>query len=290
MGSTRTQVIGDEMTIKNGSKHPVLKLEGVRKVFSPGTVDEVVALDGIDHEVKSGDFVTIIGSNGAGKSTLLNLIAGMFPPERGGKIHIDGADVTNLKEYRHAAYTGRVWQDPSVGTAKILTIEENLSLALSRGKKRKLVHAINKNRRSLFIKALKPLGLELEDRLTCPVGTLSGGQRQALSLVMATISQPALLLLDEHIAALDPTTARTVMGLTSKIVNHEKITTLMVTHDMEIALEVGNRLIMMHKGRIILDLDEKAKSSLTISDLISAFEKASGDKFADDKVLLKGGD
>ncbi len=273
--------------MSNVNSQPVLKLDGVRKTFSPGTVDEVVAIDGVNQEVKAGDFVTIIGSNGAGKSTLLNLIAGMFPPEKGGKIHINGQDVTNLKEYKHAAYTGRVWQDPSVGTAKILTIEENLSLAFSRGKRRKLIHAINRNRRSLFKEALKPLGLGLEDRLTCPVGTLSGGQRQALSLVMATISQPALLLLDEHIAALDPTTAKTVMKLTSEIVNREKITTLMVTHDMDIALEVGNRLIMMHKGKVILDLNRKAKSALTISDLISAFEKASGDKFADDKVLLK---
>jgi len=266
---------------------PVLQLKNIKKVFSPGTVDEVHALTDINHEVNDRDFVTIIGSNGAGKSTLLNLIAGMFPPEKGGMITIRGKDVTRLKEYRHAAYTGRVWQDPSVGTAKILTIEENLSLAFSRGKKRYLIKAINKNRRSLFCEALKPLGLGLEDRLSAPVGTLSGGQRQALSLVMATISQPDLLLLDEHIAALDPTTAQTVMRLTSEIVNRQKITTMMITHDMEVALAVGNRLIMMHKGKIMLDFDEAKKKTLTIPDLIEAFENATGAAFSDDKVLLK---
>ena len=273
--------------MKEKKNQPILQLKGIKKIFSPGTVDEVMALDGIDHEVHDRDFVTIIGSNGAGKSTLLNLIAGVFPPEKSGKIVIRGEDVTNLKEYKHAAYTGRVWQDPSAGTAKILTIEENLSLAFSRGKKRRLIQAVNKNRRSLFREALAPLGLGLEHRLTTPVGTLSGGQRQALSLVMATISKPALLLLDEHIAALDPTTAQTVLKLTTDIVNREKITTMMVTHDMNVALSVGNRLIMMHKGKIILDLDKEKKNSLTVPDLITAFEKASGDIFADDKVLLK---
>jgi putative tryptophan/tyrosine transport system ATP-binding protein len=272
------------MTVKNGQ--PVLKLEKISKVFAPGTVDEVVALNNINHDVYKGDFVTIIGSNGAGKSTLLNLIAGVFPPDRGGKITIRGEDVTKLKEFRHAAYTGRVFQDPSVGTAKVLTIEENLSLAYSRGKKRRLILAINRNRRDLFKEALAPLGLGLEDRLNAPVGTLSGGQRQALSIVMATISQPALLLLDEHIAALDPTTAQTVMDLTTVIVNREKITSMMVTHDMAVALAVGNRLIMMHKGKIILDLNKEEKDDLTIPDLISEFEKASGDIFSDDKVLL----
>jgi len=266
----------------------ILTLKDIRKVFFPGTIDEVCAIEGLNFEVRPQDFVTIIGSNGAGKSTLLNLVAGMYPPERGGKILIRGKDVTRLKEYKRAAYTGRVWQDPSAGTAKILTIEENLSLAYARGKKRKLVNAINKDRRELYCKALEPLGLGLEYRLNAQVGTLSGGQRQALSLVMSTISKPALLLLDEHIAALDPTTAQTVMKLTTEVVNREKITTMMVTHDMEVALAVGNRLIMMHKGNIILDLGEKEKNLLTIPDLIAEFEKASGATFADDKVLLKG--
>lgn len=273
--------------MKKQNERAVLQLKGIKKIFSPGTVDEVKALDGINHIVNERDFVTIIGSNGAGKSTLLNLIAGVYPPVKGGKIFIRGKDVTRLKEYRHAAYTGRVWQDPSVGTAKILTIEENLSLAFSRGKKRRLIKAINKKRRELFRSALKPLGLGLEDRLSAPVGTLSGGQRQALSLVMATISKPDLLLLDEHIAALDPTTAQTVMKLTAEIVNREQITTMMVTHDMDVALSIGNRLIMMHKGKIILDFDEEKKKLLTIPDLITAFENASGSKFSDDKVLLK---
>jgi putative ABC transport system ATP-binding protein len=274
------------MSLENNTS--ILTLTDIRKVFFPGTIDEVCAIEGINFEVRPQDFVTIIGSNGAGKSTLLNLVAGMYPPERGGEILIRGKDVTRLKEYKRAAYTGRVWQDPSAGTAKILTIEENLSLAYARGKKRKLVNAINKDRRELYRKALEPLGLGLEHRLSAQVGTLSGGQRQALSLVMSTISKPALLLLDEHIAALDPTTAQTVMKLTTEVVNREKITTMMVTHDMEVALAVGNRLIMMHKGNIILDLGEKEKNLLTIPDLIAEFEKASGATFADDKVLLKG--
>lgn len=268
----------------------ILTLEDIRKVFFPGTIDEVNAIKSTNFVVKPMDFVTIIGSNGAGKSTLLNLVAGMYPPEKGGKIIINGNDVTRLKEYKRAAYTGRVWQDPSAGTAKNLTIEENLSLAFARGKRRKLRNAINKSRKELFVKALEPLGLGLEYRLNAQVGTLSGGQRQALSLVMSTISKPALLLLDEHIAALDPTTAQTVMKLTTDVVNREKITTMMVTHDMEVALSVGNRLIMMHKGNIILDLGKKEKESLTIPDLISEFEKAAGATFADDKVLLKNVD
>ncbi len=265
----------------------ILRLESIKKVFFPGTMDEVAAINDLNFVVNPMDFVTIIGSNGAGKSTLLNLVAGMYPPEKGGKIIIRGKNVTRLKEYKRAAFTGRVWQDPSVGTAKNLTIEENLSLAYSRGKCRMLRNAINKSRREHFCKALEPLGLGLEYRLNAQVGTLSGGQRQALSLVMSTISKPAILLLDEHIAALDPTTAQTVMKLTTDVVNREKITTMMVTHDMEVALAVGNRLIMMHKGNIILDLDAKAKNSLTIPDLISEFEKACGTTFADDKVLLK---
>jgi putative ABC transport system ATP-binding protein len=264
----------------------VLQLRAVSKVFFRGTVDEVTALSGVDLDVYDQDFVTIIGSNGAGKSTLLNIIAGVFPPESGGKVVIRGDDVTNLEEYRHAAYAGRVWQEPGVGTARNLTIEENLSLAILRGQPRGLRSATSKRGRHLFREALSVLGLGLEDRLNAPVGTLSGGQRQALSLVMATISKPAILLLDEHIATLDPKTAQTVLELTDMIVRREKMTTIMVTHNMEVALCYGNRLLMMHKGRAVVDMGEADKNTLNISDLVTAFERAAGEQFKDDTILL----
>lgn len=264
----------------------VLSLKDIHKVFFPGTVDEVTALNGIDLNVADQDFITVIGSNGAGKSTLLNIVAGVFPPERGGNVVIKGDDVTRLEEYRHATYVSRVWQEPEVGTSRNLTIEENLSLAVLRGQSRTLKKAINRKRRELFRAALAQIGLGLEDRLTAQVGTLSGGQRQALSLVMATISKPTILLLDEHIATLDPRTAQTVMDLTEMIVSRDKMSTLMVTHNMEMALKYGKRLVMMHKGRIILDLDESRKKDLKITDLISAFETAAGEEFTDDNVLL----
>ncbi len=264
----------------------VLQLRDVKKIFSHGTIDEVTALNGINLTVQEQDFISIIGSNGAGKSTMLNVIAGVFPPERGGKVIIDGDDVTNLPEYRHSAYTGRVWQEPQVGTASKMTIEENLAMAYLRGKKRGLKAASNKELRALFREALKQLGLGLEDRLNAPVGTLSGGQRQSLSLVMATISKPAILLLDEHIATLDPKTAQTVLKLSKMIIDKEKMTTMMVTHNMEIALRFGNRLVMMHRGKVIVDIGEERKNTLTINDLVNAFEQASGEKFDDDSVLL----
>jgi len=264
----------------------LLQLRNVRKVFAKCTIDKVVALDGIDLDVYPGDFVTVIGSNGAGKSTLLNIIAGVFPPETGGKVIIKGDDVTNLSEHKHAAYVGRVWQEPYMGTAGRLTIEENLSLAFLRGKPRGLKLAINKQRRQLFHAALAPLGLGLENRLSTPVGTLSGGQRQALALIMATISKPALLLLDEHIATLDPRTAQLVLNLTNMIVEKEKMTTLMVTHNMELALKYGNRLIMMHKGKIILDIKDQVKQALTINNLVNAFEQAAGEQLTDEAILL----
>jgi putative ABC transport system ATP-binding protein len=194
--------------------------------------------------------------------------------------------VTNLAEYKHAAYVGRVWQEPEVGTARNLTIEENLSLAMLRGQSRGLKAALNKERRESFREALALLGLGLEDRLSTPVGTLSGGQRQALSLVMATISKPAILLLDEHIATLDPKTAQTVLNLTDIVVQREKMTTMMVTHNMDIALRYGNRLVMMHKGKIVVDMGEANKKTLTISDLVTAFEQAAGEQFTDDTILL----
>lgn len=270
-------------TIENQS---ILQLRDVTKIFARGTVDEVKALDSVNLDVYDQDFVTIIGSNGAGKSTLLNIIAGVFPPERGGKVIINGDDVTNLEEYRRAAYVGRVWQEPEVGTARKLSLEENLSLALLRARPRGLRIAINKKRRQLFRGALARLELGLEDRLDTPAGTLSGGQRQALALVMATISRPAILLLDEHIATLDPKTAQTVLQLSDIIVKREKMTSIMVTHNMEIALRYGDRLIMMHKGRIVVDMGEADKKTLTVSDLVTAFERAAGEQFKDDTILL----
>lgn len=269
-----------------GKDQSLLQLRNVRKIFARGTIDEVTALDGISLDVYPEEFVTVIGSNGAGKSTLLNIIAGVFPPETGGKLIINGDDLTGLSEYKHAAYVGRVWQDPSVGTAGKLTIEENLSLALLRGIPRGLRPSLNKGRRELFRSALAPLGLGLEDRLSTPAGTLSGGQRQALALVMATISKPALLLLDEHIATLDPRTAQTVLNLSNMIVQRERMTTIMVTHNMELALRYGNRLIMMHKGRIIVDIGQQAKQALTINDLVTAFEQAAGEQLTDESMLL----
>jgi len=264
----------------------LLQLRSVRKVFARGTIDEVTALYGINLDIYPDDFVTIIGSNGAGKSTLLNIIAGVFPPEMGGKVIIGGEDVTDLSEYKHATYVGRVWQEPHVGTAGKLTIEENLSLALLRGRPRGLRPSLNKQRRELFRSALAPLGLGLEDRLSTLVGTLSGGQRQALALVMATISKPVLLLLDEHIATLDPRTAQIVLNLSDMIVQRERMTTIMVTHNMELALRYGNRLIMMHKGRIIVDIGQQDKQALTINDLVTAFEQAAGEQLTDESMLL----
>lgn len=264
----------------------VLQLQDIRKDFFPGTVDHVKALRGINLNVKQGDFISIIGSNGAGKSTALNVVAGVYPPEKGSKVYIKGDDVTRLPEYKHSMYVGRVWQDPGTGTAGELTIEENLSIAVLRGRKRRFRMAVNKKRRQLFKDSLARLGLGLENRLNALVGTLSGGQRQALSLVMAAISKPAVLLLDEHIATLDPKTAETVMEMSDRIIEGENMTALMVTHNMEKALKHGNRLIMMHEGRIVLDFDEKKKESMSGKDLIDAFMQASGDTFDNDKALL----
>jgi putative ABC transport system ATP-binding protein len=235
-------------------RRAILELRDVRRIFLRATADQVIALDGIDLGVYEQDFITIIGSNGAGKSTLLNVIAGLYPPERGGKVIINGTDVTTLREYRRAGDVSMVWQEPRVGTASKLTVEENLSLALRRGQTRGLRSALTRTKKQFFREALADLGLGLEDRLKSQAGTLSGGQRQALALVMATISKPAILLLDEHTATLDPRTAGIVLQLTETIVRDEEMTTMMVTHNMELALRYGNRLLMMHRGRIILDL------------------------------------
>jgi len=268
-------------------KRSLIQLRDIRKTFNRGTPDEIIALDGINLDIYAEDFITIIGSNGAGKTTTLNIIAGVFPPERGGHIVIDGKDVTGLSEHKRAKYIGRVYQDPHLGTAANMSIEENMCLAIMRGKPRGLRIATSKQRRDFFREKLESLGLGLEDRLTTEVGTLSGGQRQALSLVMATLTKPPLLLLDEHIATLDPKPARIVLELTQTIIQKEKINAMMVTHNMETALQFGNRLIMMHKGRIIVDIDQKQRSKLTVNDLVAAFEKASGEQFATDRVLLR---
>jgi putative ABC transport system ATP-binding protein len=279
-------MVKQQLAMNTTSNSSLLQLRDIRKIFARATVDEVKALAGIDLDVYDQDFVTIIGSNGAGKTTLLNIIAGVFPPERGGKILIQGKDITNLSEHKHARYTARVYQDPHIGTAAKMTIEENLSLALLRGQSRGLRGAVSKQRRELFRQNLALLGIGLEDRLSTPVGTLSGGQRQALALVMATISKPAILLLDEHVATLDPKTAETVLQLSDMIVRREKMTAIMVTHNMEIALRYGNRLIMMHRGKIVVDMGEADKKRLTIGDLVAAFERAAGEEFKDDTILL----
>ena len=267
-------------------KQTILQLKEITKIFSRGTIDEVKALDSISLDVSTEDYITIIGSNGAGKTTLLNVIAGVYPPERDGKLIVNGKDITNIGEYKHARYVGRVYQDPHIGTAAKMTVEENLSLAMLRGQSRGLKAANNKQRRELFRSVLAPLGLGLENRLNALVGTLSGGQRQALALMMATISKPAILLLDEHIATLDPKTAQIVLELTESIVTQEKMTTLMVTHNMDLALRYGNRLIMMHEGRIVVDMSQEQKANLAVNDLVIAFERASGKKFAHDSILL----
>jgi putative ABC transport system ATP-binding protein len=268
-------------------KQILLQFKGVKKTFSRGTADEIAALNDINMDVYAGDFIAVIGSNGAGKTTLLNIIAGVYPPERGGKIIINGNDITDMSEHKRAKYIGRVYQDPYVGTAAKMSIEENLSLAILRGQQRGLKIAINKEHREFFYSQLEQLGLGLEHRLTAPVGTLSGGQRQALALVMSTMSNPSLLLLDEHIATLDPKTARIVLELTEMIIQREKMTAMMVTHNMAFALRYGNRLIMMHKGKIIVDFSQEQKANLTVNNLVSAFEKASGEEFADDTILLQ---
>ncbi|MFC1973881.1 ABC transporter ATP-binding protein [Chloroflexota bacterium] len=265
----------------------MLELRDVSRIFLRGAEDRIVALDGINFDIYERDFVTVIGSNGAGKSTLLNIIAGVYPPERGGKVMINGSDVTAISEHSKATHVGRVWQEPRMGTASNLSIEENLSLALKRGKPRGLRSALSRTRRRLFQEALTPLGLGLEKRLTALAGTLSGGQRQALALVMATISRPAILLLDEHVATLDPVTAEVVLELTNMIMREENMTAMMVTHNMEHALQYGNRMIMMHQGKIVVDITGEQKHKLTLNDLIASFERAAGESFKDDTILLR---
>ncbi len=263
----------------------MLKITDLQKTFNPGTVNSKTALDGLDLHLKDGDFVTVIGGNGAGKSTLLNAISGVWKPDFG-TIEIDGVDVTNMPEHKRAQFLGRVFQDPMKGTAPDMEIAENLAIAARRGTKRKFVWGVRKAEREKYRKMLADLELGLEDRLSTKVGLLSGGQRQAVTLLMASLNKPKLLLLDEHTAALDPKTAAKVLELTDRIVTENHLTTLMITHNMRDAITHGNRLIMMHEGRIIIDVEGEEKQMLTVEDLLSLFVKASGKVFADDRAIL----
>lgn len=263
----------------------MLRLEDIHKTFNMGTVNEKKALSGVNLEIDDGDFITVIGGNGAGKSTLLNTIAGVFPIEQG-RITINGKDITRLPEYKRAKFLGRVFQDPMMGTAANMNIEENLALAYSRGKIRGLSWNVKKSERELFRERLSILGLNLENRMTTKVGLLSGGQRQALTLLMSALKRPELLLLDEHTAALDPKTAAKVLEITQEITSADNITTLMVTHNMKDAIRMGNRLIMMHNGNIIYDVSGEEKSRLQVSDLLAKFDEASHGEFANDRMLL----
>lgn len=263
----------------------MLKIEGIKKVFNAGTINEKVALHDLSLTLNEGEFVTVIGGNGAGKSTMLNCVAGVYGVDEG-TITIDGVDVTRLSEYKRAKYIGRVFQDPMMGTAATMQIEENLALAARRGKPRGLRSGIGKAERQTYRELLATLGLGLEDRMTTKVGLLSGGQRQALTLLMATLEKPKLLLLDEHTAALDPKTAAKVLEVTQRIVEENHLTTLMITHNMRDAIAYGNRLVMMYDGHVVVDVSGEEKKNLTVEQLLKLFSTASGSDEADDKLLL----
>ena len=263
----------------------MLEIQNIFKTFNAGTINEKRALNGVSLTLNDGDFVTVIGGNGAGKSTLMNAIAGVFGVDSG-SIVIDGVDLTHLPEYKRAKYIGRVFQDPMMGTAATMQIEENLALAARRGKNRTLRVGITKAEREEYREHLKILGLGLEQRMTAKVGLLSGGQRQALTLLMATLQKPKLLLLDEHTAALDPKTAEKVLDATERIVAKDRLTTVMITHNMRDAIAHGNRLIMMYDGKILIDVSGEEKKNLTVEQLLDLFSKASGSNEADDKLLL----
>ena len=263
----------------------MLDVNNIYKTFNPGTVNQKTALNGVSLHLAPGDFVTVIGGNGAGKSTLLNAVAGVWKVDSG-TISIDGVDLTHMPEHKRARYIGRVFQDPMMGTAATMQIEENLALAARRGKARTLRPGITKADREEYIERLKILDLGLEDRLTSKVGLLSGGQRQALTLLMASLQKPKLLLLDEHTAALDPKTAAKVLDATEKIVTRDHLTTLMITHNMKDAIQHGNRLIMMYNGHIVIDVSGEEKKKLTVPQLLELFSKVSGSDEADDKLLL----
>lgn len=263
----------------------MLEIKNVTKIFNAGTVNEKVALDDVSLTLNDGDFVTVIGGNGAGKSTLQNIVAGTYFPDYG-EILINGKKVTRMAEYKRAKYIGRVFQDPRIGTATDMWIEENMSLAMSRGKMRGLGWSISAKDRKYFKELLATLDLGLEDRLSTKVGLLSGGQRQAITLLMASMNYPELLLLDEHTAALDPKTAAKVLQITDEVISKDNLTTLMITHNMADAIRLGNRLIMMHEGKIILDISGEEKKNLTVPDLLQMFEDVSGAKLENDRMLL----
>lgn len=263
----------------------MLELQHVYKTFNPGTVNAKTALDDLCLTLNDGDFVTVIGGNGAGKSTMLNAVSGVWKPDSG-KVIIDGVDVTNMPEYKRAKFLGRVFQDPMMGTAASMGIDENLALAARRGKRRGLAWGVTKKEKAQYRDLLASLDLGLEDRMTSKVGLLSGGQRQAVTLLMASLQEPKLLLLDEHTAALDPKTAAKVLALSDEIVARNRLTTLMVTHNMHDAIAHGNRLIMMHNGRVILDISGEEKKKLTVEDLLEKFTAVSGQEFANDRALL----
>lgn len=263
----------------------MLEIVKVSKLFNPGTVDEKTALVGANLMMKPGDFITVIGSNGAGKSTLMNIISGVMKPDAG-EIRIDGTNISQLSEHQRSRWIGRVFQDPMAGTAPRMSIEENLAIAYARGKSRGFSFGVSRKKRTIFKEELQRIGIGLENRLGAKVGLLSGGERQALSLLMATFTKPQILLLDEHTAALDPARAELITKLTESLVKDMNLTTLMVTHNMEQAIRLGNRLIMMDKGRIILDVSEERKKNLTVEQLLGEFERISGKKLADDRMVL----
>ena len=263
----------------------MLEIKNVSKTFNPGTVNEKKALSDINLTLNDGDFVTVIGGNGAGKSTVMNSITGVYSVDSG-SIKIDGIDVTSMPEYKRAKYFGRVFQDPMTGTAATMEIVENLAIAKKRGERRTLRYGISKKEKEEYRELLKKLDLGLEDRLTSKVGLLSGGQRQALTLLMATLQKPKMLLLDEHTAALDPKTAAKVLSLSDSLIKENNLMTMMVTHNMHDAIVYGNRLIMMHEGRIILDISGEEKKNLTVDMLLHKFEEVSGSEFVNDRALL----
>lgn len=263
----------------------MLEIKNLYKTFNKGTINEKVALNGVNLNLNQGDFVTIIGGNGAGKSTTLNAIAGVWPVDEG-NIIVDGVDITDLSEHKRAIYLGRVFQDPMVGTAATMSIEENMAIAARRGQRRGFGWGITKKEREDFRERLKDLDLGLEERLSSRVGLLSGGQRQAVTLLMAALKQPKLLLLDEHTAALDPKTAAKVLALSDKIIQENNLTAMMVTHNMKDAIAHGNRLIMMHEGKIIYDVSGEEKEKLQVADLLAKFEEVSGGEFANDRMML----
>ncbi|HEX3075661.1 MAG TPA: ABC transporter ATP-binding protein [Lachnospiraceae bacterium] len=263
----------------------MLYIENLYKTFNAGTINEKQVLNGVNLHLEPGDFVTIIGGNGAGKSTMLNMIAGVFPADSG-SLRLDGVDITKQPEHTRAKLLGRVFQDPMKGTAASMEIQENLALAYRRGKKRGLRWGITSSEKEQYVELLKTLDLGLENRLSSKVGLLSGGQRQALTLLMATLQKPKLLLLDEHTAALDPKTAKKVLDLTESIIDTNKLTALMVTHNMKDAIHFGNRLIMMHAGNVIYDVRGEEKKNLKVADLLQKFEDVSGGEFANDRMML----